>query len=215
MAFEFQRRDASQLFFPTVHVHDGLVHPTAHFDHELYCQTEPAWEPLMEWERSVSRAETLAAVARPWVEPSGWMYKRVLTGELPNRDTFLAEARLRARTVVTAMFRIRMRAAYEHVIDDGRAVLEPRVKKWMRVGEAERMRIRDTLTTTLGEVFAQNHEAWSLGDFSHDGGYQTFSASSERIEPQDVDVAFRAPPPPEVQAAVQGAVQSALDRATR
>jgi hypothetical protein len=215
MAFEFPRRDASQLFFPTVHVHDGLVHPTAQFDHELYCQTEPGWEPLMQWERSASRADTLAAVAKPWVEPSAWLYKRVLAGELPNRDTYLAEAKLRARTAVSALFRIRMRAAYEHVIDDGRAPLEPRVKKWMRVSEAERVRIREALAASLGEELARNRDAWSLDEFSDDGGYETFSASNERIEPQDVDVAFRAPPTPDVRAAVQAAVQGAIDRATR
>jgi hypothetical protein len=215
MAFEFPRRDASQLFFPTVHVHDGLVHPTAHFDHELYCQTDAAWEPLMEWERSVSRADTLAPGAQKWVDPSAWMFKRVLAGELPNRDTYLAETKLRARTAVSEMFRVRMRAAFEHVIDDGKSGLDARVKKWMRVSEAERVRIRDAVTTTLTEVFAQNREAWSLGEFSHDGGYQTFSASNERIEPQDVDVAFRVAPSGAVQADVQGAVQRAIDRATR
>lgn len=215
MAFEFPRRDASQLFFPTVHVHDGLVHPTAHFDHELYCQTEAAWEPLMDWERSASLASTLAGGAARWLEPSAWMYKRTLAGELPNRDTTLAETKLRARTAVTATFRVRMRAAYEHMIDDGRAPLDARVKKWMRVSEAERIRIRDAVTAALGEVFAQNHEAWSLGEFSHEGGYQTFSVSNERIEPQDVDVAFRGEPTAAAQAEVQGAVQSAIDAATR
>ena len=215
MAFEFPRRDASQLFFPTVHVHDGLVHPTAQFDHELYCQTEPGWEPLMQWERSASRGDTLAEGARRWVEPSAWMYKRALVGELPNRDTCLSEAKLRARTVVSATFRVRMRAAHEHVIDDGRVPLDARVKKWMRMSEAERVRIRDAVTTTLGEVLAQNREAWSLGEFSHEGGYETFSASNERIEPQDVDVAFGVAPTAAVRAAVQAAVQSALDRATR
>jgi hypothetical protein len=143
------------------------------------------------------------------------MFKRVLAGELPNRDTYLAETKLRARTAVSEMFRVRMRAAFEHVIDDGKSGLDARVKKWMRVSEAERVRIRDAVTTTLTEVFAQNREAWSLGEFSHDGGYQTFSASNERIEPQDVDVAFRVAPSGAVQADVQGAVQRAIDRATR
>jgi hypothetical protein len=101
------------------------------------------------------------------------------------------------------------------MIDDGRAPLDARVKKWMRVSEAERIRIRDAVTAALGEVFAQNHEAWSLGEFSHEGGYQTFSASNERIEPQDVDVAFRGEPTAAAQAEVQGAVQSAIDAATR
>lgn len=34
----FRGRDSRQLFFPTVHVHDGLVHHEADFDHELYFQ---------------------------------------------------------------------------------------------------------------------------------------------------------------------------------
>ena len=29
---------APQLFFPTVHIHDGQVHSKAHFDRQLYCQ---------------------------------------------------------------------------------------------------------------------------------------------------------------------------------
>jgi hypothetical protein len=142
------------------------------------------------------------------------MYKRVLSGELPNRDTYLAESKLRARTAISDVFRVRMRAMYEHIIDDGRSSLDARVKKWMRVSEAQRVRIRDAMTTTLAETFADKHDAWSLGVFSHDGGYTTFSVSNERIEPQHVDVAFRSPPTAEVQAAVQAAVQHAIDHAT-
>jgi hypothetical protein len=39
MAFEFPRRNPNELFFPTVHVHDGKVKAKARFDHLLYCQT--------------------------------------------------------------------------------------------------------------------------------------------------------------------------------
>jgi hypothetical protein len=38
MAFDFPVRDHSSLFFPTVHVHDGVVHPEAPFAHMLYFQ---------------------------------------------------------------------------------------------------------------------------------------------------------------------------------
>lgn len=41
MAFEFPRREKEQLFFPTVHIHDGKVGQAAHFDHALYCQVSP------------------------------------------------------------------------------------------------------------------------------------------------------------------------------
>lgn len=40
MAFEFPRRDPKQLFFPTVHIHDGQVHAEAAFDHMLYFQLD-------------------------------------------------------------------------------------------------------------------------------------------------------------------------------
>lgn len=38
MAFEFASRAPDELFFPTVHIHDGRVHEHAEFDHDLYCQ---------------------------------------------------------------------------------------------------------------------------------------------------------------------------------
>lgn len=39
MAFEFPRRSGHELFFPTVHVHDGRVPQEAQFHHSLYCQS--------------------------------------------------------------------------------------------------------------------------------------------------------------------------------
>ncbi|WP_075086091.1 hypothetical protein [Mariniblastus fucicola] len=38
MAFEFETRDESELFFPTVHIHDGEVHEKEFFQHLLYMQ---------------------------------------------------------------------------------------------------------------------------------------------------------------------------------
>ncbi len=46
MAFEFQTRWADQVFFPTVHIHDGEVHETEHFDHTLYLQNA-AWDSVV------------------------------------------------------------------------------------------------------------------------------------------------------------------------
>ena len=215
MAFEFPRRDPTSLFFPTVHVHDRLVHPTAEFDHELFCQTAAEWEPLMEWSRSRSKAAHLAEPAQPWVERSAWMYKRTLSGELPNRDTYLNEGRLRARTVVNGVYRLRMRAAWEHVIDDGKTSLDARTKKWMRVGEAERIRIREAIRAQLTPALADRTAEWGLGPFVHDAPFHTFFASNERIEPQELDVAFAHPPDDPMRAALDELFQTALDRATR
>lgn len=46
MAFEFPQRNTDELFFPTIHIHDGTVEAQAHFDHALYCQTP---HPLPDW----------------------------------------------------------------------------------------------------------------------------------------------------------------------
>lgn len=85
MAFRFRTRAPDQLFFPTVHVHDGAVHPKAHFDHELYFQggDERAGE---------------AAFMKPsrdyegLVEPRATVYRKALHGSLPNEDTWIARA---------------------------------------------------------------------------------------------------------------------------
>jgi len=53
MAFEFPRADATKVFFPTVHIHDGQVHDKADFDHALYCQKREADKTsLPEWRES-------------------------------------------------------------------------------------------------------------------------------------------------------------------
>jgi hypothetical protein len=44
MALEFDSRMPEALFFPTVHIHDGLVHEREHFDHALYFQSAGAAE---------------------------------------------------------------------------------------------------------------------------------------------------------------------------
>jgi hypothetical protein len=41
MAFEFSTRFTDKIFVPTVHVHDGQVHPNAWFDHIVYLQGQP------------------------------------------------------------------------------------------------------------------------------------------------------------------------------
>jgi len=49
MALEFRTRLKDKLFFPTVHIHDGTVHPREEFDHQLYWQGrgQEVWTPEM------------------------------------------------------------------------------------------------------------------------------------------------------------------------
>jgi hypothetical protein len=100
MAFSFARRNPTELFFPTVHVHDGKVHSKAPFDHALYLQlSEPFFPPELAlpsgdpvekrgWAASylpagkfinLSRAEGLIDGAAP-------VRVRRLSGKLPNED---------------------------------------------------------------------------------------------------------------------------------
>lgn len=88
MALELPRRDPRQLFFPTVHVHDGAFHPRAHFDHALYAQATahpPGWD--------VGMAAGQLRLPRPawaWLAPERPVLRRRIVGEAINDDVWLA-----------------------------------------------------------------------------------------------------------------------------
>ena len=92
MAFELRPRDPGVIFFPTVHVHDGTVHETAHFDHTLYCQIpRELASRLTEWDTSfdVSKRFMDESKLHGCVDPDALLYRRTLVGERPNRDQWL------------------------------------------------------------------------------------------------------------------------------
>lgn len=91
MAFDFPRRDKAQLFFPTVHIHDGKVHKTANFDHALYMQ-RTGHESTMDWDETPSLAGTFMKVDKcaGVVAKDEHVYRKFLRGRRPNRDTILA-----------------------------------------------------------------------------------------------------------------------------
>jgi hypothetical protein len=91
MAFEFPRANPKQLFFPTVHIHDGMVHPKAKFHHMLFCQRSGE-ESLMQWEESTRPAGMYMKhidAAQGIVDPQGHSYKKVMVGELKNEDILI------------------------------------------------------------------------------------------------------------------------------
>jgi len=95
MAFSFARANTRTLFFPTVHIHDGVVHPKAEFDHVLYCQRGAGERfVLTDWEESPRPAHTFIHTERAGelVDGEAHCYRRRLEGKLPNKDTIL-EAR--------------------------------------------------------------------------------------------------------------------------
>jgi hypothetical protein len=86
MAFSFPTRLTKSVFFPTVHIHDGLVHPQERFDHALYTQDagwggEGSAGPLREYLRN--------PLAASLVDLEAGARKLVLEGSLPNQDTIL------------------------------------------------------------------------------------------------------------------------------
>ncbi len=92
MAFSFPSAVPDRLFFPTLHIHDGKVHPTADFDHTLYCQGTGLKHG--EWRESPGIANQFMKpeLTKGVVFGAHHIYKRVLMGELANTD-WLVKAR--------------------------------------------------------------------------------------------------------------------------
>lgn len=90
MAFTFPRRDPRAVFFPTLHVHDGRVHPSAEFDHELYVQSslqlpQPWWSTMLPVSRHVDLER-----ARGLVDGDRAVAKLVIRGTFRNEDVWAA-----------------------------------------------------------------------------------------------------------------------------
>lgn len=87
MAMDFPRRDPTRLYFPTVHVHDGELHPEATFDHTLYWQHRKERPPDSYTAVSLP-ATTHVDVSRAlgMVAPHKPFHRRMLLGTRPNAD---------------------------------------------------------------------------------------------------------------------------------
>lgn len=90
MAFEFPRANKRQLFFPTVHIHDGTVPDKAGFDHMLFCQTEG--EDTMTWDETPQPAEMFMKLdkAAGIIDGKEHCYLKVMKGRFENKDVVLA-----------------------------------------------------------------------------------------------------------------------------
>jgi hypothetical protein len=88
MAFEFPRKDPEQLFFSTVHIHDGEVHPSAGFDHALFCQVDVSAVPQSWWASQGSVGDFVPNHGRSQgiLDPFAPCYRLRLRGELKNED---------------------------------------------------------------------------------------------------------------------------------
>jgi hypothetical protein len=91
MAFQFRTRDATRLFFPTLHVHDGRVHDTAKFSHELYFQGAERAADQSHDARSWGPMRATVKVDRSpeLFDADGHVRVRRLDGKLKNEDTWI------------------------------------------------------------------------------------------------------------------------------
>ncbi len=88
MAFAFETALSGQLFFPTVHVHDGEhMHEQERFDHNLYAQDA---QPITDWEPSKQTAENFmnGRAAKGIVNSDQRCYRRAIHGMQDNADVF-------------------------------------------------------------------------------------------------------------------------------
>ncbi len=95
MAFDFPTTLERQLFFPTLHIHDGAVHVRAEFDHVLYAQ--PGHDRGIDthaWDESEALASRDVSIrkAKGLVAGGAHVYKRTMIGTLKNADVMVAAA---------------------------------------------------------------------------------------------------------------------------
>ncbi len=93
MAFTFPRREPARLFYPTVHVHDGQLNESAHFDHLLYAQSPGIREKTLEkeWRKSAGPASSFMSVelSEGMIAPELYCYRRRIWGMAPNIDVWI------------------------------------------------------------------------------------------------------------------------------
>ena len=92
MAFRFPSLLAAeaQLYFPTVHIHDGKIHSKEEFDHDLYAQTwiNAALRSSDGWNESAQLASQFTDInkSQKLLWGGGHAYRRQITGRQKNRD---------------------------------------------------------------------------------------------------------------------------------
>lgn len=89
MAFEFPRAKAHEIFFPTVHIHDGEVHERADYDHTLYLQPAHAHAMLSSyWTESAQPAGMFMDMKKSagLFDAELHCYRRIIKETQKNRD---------------------------------------------------------------------------------------------------------------------------------
>lgn len=99
MSFSFPRRNRGELFFPTVHIHDGSVEESAHFDHALYCQMlnpPTGWRTSSDGSSYTGKATAAKTFmdcdkAQGVLDPEGFIHRLHVHGLYKNEDIVLSD----------------------------------------------------------------------------------------------------------------------------
>jgi hypothetical protein len=88
MAFAFPTATPGQLFFPTLHIHDGKVHAKEAFDHTLYLQGQRAEPSRGGWQESAGLPVTRVkcGLTQGMVRPDLHVYRHSMQGKFVNGD---------------------------------------------------------------------------------------------------------------------------------
>jgi hypothetical protein len=90
MAFKFPTRFPNKIFYPTMHIHDGLIHDEEVFHHSLFCQT-PKKQLFGRWKsNNEEMKKDYEGIILTRKDVDKYMecaiFKKDLSGYLPNKD---------------------------------------------------------------------------------------------------------------------------------
>jgi hypothetical protein len=230
MAFEFPRRNPDELFFPTVHIHDGVVHPTATFDHTLYCQVDGVLAASIGWSRSRKPLGEFVneLKSRGVVRSDLYGYSQPLDGELPNRDTIVRPPRWAGgpTEIFGDCWAVRVHCQHANYEPD-RVMAERRL--WPETSRQHLDKIFAALRDGIPELVARYRDEWKLAPYP--GQIPSFWPSrypeiqkpgaflfmgelyTKRVEHQEVALCFSEPPSAELERKIQNEIRALLDRA--
>ena len=92
MGFAFPRQNPKRLFFPTLHIHDGTVHPEEFFDHDLFAQGSDEQSPaVLGWVESTGLVSQFMQFDRTAeiLHNNAHAYWRPIHGPFKNEDIYV------------------------------------------------------------------------------------------------------------------------------
>jgi hypothetical protein len=92
MAFSFPTATPKEVFYPTMHIHDGKIHKRAAFDHTLYGQGISSEEGGWEESRSLAGQFVKTRLTKLTVRSDLHIYRKSMVGTFTNGDVVVKVA---------------------------------------------------------------------------------------------------------------------------